>query len=240
MWAESGPVTDPDDRDVGVVADGQEGRLLEATIVVLAIAARAAAVLVLQSHTVPQQHLRARRDRRQPAGRAGVLGPVPRGRRADLAAGAVYPFAGRGGLRDRGRRDAPRPADPGAGPGRCWAACWSGGVMQARARGRAGVARGSRPLAGLIAAVHPTLVYAATHVQVALLAATLLTATLAWAYRAGRTGATATRRRRGFLAPAGADRPDPRPGRRRGWPGRSSLGAGPARRRRRPRRAGRC
>ncbi len=42
--------------------------------------------------------------------------------------------------------------------------------------------------AGLIAALHPTLVYAATHVQVALLAATLLTATLAWAYRAGRTG----------------------------------------------------
>lgn len=43
-------------------------------------------------------------------------------------------------------------------------------------------------LAGLIAALHPTLVYAATHVQVALLAATLLTATLALAYRTGRTG----------------------------------------------------
>ncbi len=42
--------------------------------------------------------------------------------------------------------------------------------------------------AGLIAALHPTLVYAATHVQVALLAATLLIWTLALAYRAGRTG----------------------------------------------------
>ena len=42
-------------------------------------------------------------------------------------------------------------------------------------------------LAGLLAALHPTLVYAATHVQVALLAATLLTATLASAFRTGRT-----------------------------------------------------
>ncbi len=43
-------------------------------------------------------------------------------------------------------------------------------------------------LAGLLVALHPTLIYAATHVQVALLAATLLTLTLAWSYRAGRTG----------------------------------------------------
>ncbi|AGA27511.1 hypothetical protein [Singulisphaera acidiphila] len=43
-------------------------------------------------------------------------------------------------------------------------------------------------LAGSIAALHPTLVYAATHVQVALLAATLVTAALALAYRTGRTG----------------------------------------------------
>ncbi|GAC1464993.1 MAG: hypothetical protein NVSMB9_04180 [Isosphaeraceae bacterium] len=45
-----------------------------------------------------------------------------------------------------------------------------------------------RRSAGLIAALHPTLVYAATHVQVALLAATMLTFTLASAYRVGRTG----------------------------------------------------
>jgi len=42
--------------------------------------------------------------------------------------------------------------------------------------------------AGVIAAFHPSLVYAATHVQVALLAAVLLTAALAWGYRTGRTG----------------------------------------------------
>ena len=48
-------------------------------------------------------------------------------------------------------------------------------------------------------ALHPTLVYAATHVQVALLAATLTTATLAWAYRSGRTG-------RGSRAPAPSTR----------------------------------
>lgn len=42
--------------------------------------------------------------------------------------------------------------------------------------------------AGLIAAFHPSLIYAATHVQVALLAALLLTAALAWGYRTGRTG----------------------------------------------------
>jgi hypothetical protein len=43
-------------------------------------------------------------------------------------------------------------------------------------------------LAGVIAALHPTLVYAVTHVQVAALASTLLVTTLAAAFRAGRTG----------------------------------------------------
>jgi hypothetical protein len=42
--------------------------------------------------------------------------------------------------------------------------------------------------AGAIVALHPTLVYSATHVQVASLAATLLVLTLLWAHRAGRTG----------------------------------------------------
>jgi hypothetical protein len=53
------------------------------------------------------------------------------------------------------------------------------------------VAPGNRRLAGLaglIAALHPTLVYATTHVQVAPLAATVLTAAMAGAFRAGRTG----------------------------------------------------
>jgi hypothetical protein len=52
--------------------------------------------------------------------------------------------------------------------------------------------------AGLLAAVHPTLVYAATHVQVALLSTTLLVWTLALAYQTGAAG-----RRRDALA-AGA------------------------------------
>ncbi len=43
-------------------------------------------------------------------------------------------------------------------------------------------------VAGLIVGVHPTLVYAATHVQVAPVAATLLIWSLARAYRLGRTG----------------------------------------------------
>ncbi len=50
----------------------------------------------------------------------------------------------------------------------------------------------ARPLmawtAGLIVALHPTLVYAATHVQVATLGATLLTWVLAWAYQTGSSG----------------------------------------------------
>jgi hypothetical protein len=44
--------------------------------------------------------------------------------------------------------------------------------------------------AGLAVALHPTLVYAATHVQVALLGATLLTWTLAWAYQTRSSGRT--------------------------------------------------
>lgn len=43
-------------------------------------------------------------------------------------------------------------------------------------------------IAGLLVAVHPTLVYAATHVQVATLGATLLTWALAWAYQTGSSG----------------------------------------------------
>ena len=41
-------------------------------------------------------------------------------------------------------------------------------------------------ISGLVTALHPTLVYAATHVQVALLGTTLLIWTLAWAYQYGR------------------------------------------------------
>ena len=43
-------------------------------------------------------------------------------------------------------------------------------------------------IAGLIVSIHPTLIYAATHVQVAILGATLLTWVLAWAYQTGSSG----------------------------------------------------
>jgi hypothetical protein len=71
-----------------------------------------------------------------------------------------------------------------------------GGVLvlgtMALARSVAAGHRGVPFAAGFIVAVHPTLVYAATHVQVALLAATLLVWSLAMGYRAG--AATGLRR----------------------------------------------
>jgi hypothetical protein len=52
-------------------------------------------------------------------------------------------------------------------------------LSKAIAPERPGIAR----IAALVVALHPTLIYAATHIQVATLATTLLTWTLAWAYR---------------------------------------------------------
>ena len=89
--------------------------------------------------------------------------------------------------------------------------------------------------AGLIAALHPTLVYAATHVQVSLLGATLLTWTLVCAFRTGASGGSASGANHWGLA-CGGDivRPDPRAGR-----GGRSLGhcAGQVRSRAFPRRS---
>ena len=56
--------------------------------------------------------------------------------------------------------------------------------------------------AGLIAALHPTLVYAATHVQVSLLGATLLTWTLVCAFRTGASGGSASALTTGALLAA--------------------------------------
>src|SRR5262249_41763647 len=60
------------------------------------------------------------------------------------------------------------------------------------APGHCGLAR----LAGLVVALHPTLVYAATHVQAATLGTTLLVWALAFGYQAGATG----RRRDALIA----------------------------------------
>ena len=115
------------------------------------------------------QHLRARRDRGQPPRRTRLLDAVPRGGRTDLAAGpglsvlvaAAYAIGGVG--------DAPGLAAPGAGTMPSWADSSSGASCGWPARSRR--AAPSWPAtAGLIAALHPTLIYAATHVQVAGLA----------------------------------------------------------------------
>ena len=64
-------------------------------------------------------------------------------------------------------------------------------------------------ISGLVTAFHPTLIYAATHVQVALLGTTLLVWTLAWAYQCGlsrRDPGRSYRRRASWIARI--DRPD--------------------------------
>jgi hypothetical protein len=167
-------------------------RWLAWSLIVVAIAARAAAVLVLQSHAVSNstyehgeiaENLLAGRGfsirflgAEGPTSQQAPLYPL-------LVAGA-YALGGvgtprallllelgqalLGGLLLASVLQLARELAPFSHPSRAWS--WFAGT------------------AGLIVAFHPTLVYAATHVQVALLAATLLTATLAWAYRTGRTG----------------------------------------------------
>ena len=56
--------------------------------------------------------------------------------------------------------------------------------------------------AGLITAIHPTLVYAATHVQVASLGATLLVWTFVYAFKTGTSGRLANARETGCLLSA--------------------------------------
>ncbi len=158
---------------------------LEASIIALAIAVRVAAVLVLRNHEV-------------------VRSTYEHG---EIAANLL---AGRGfSIRFLGA-DGPTSQQAPLYPIIVAAAYAVGGVGTPRALlllefGQSvmggllvwGVVRLSRRIApgrpliaataGLIAAVHPTLVYTATHVQVAGLAATLLVWTLAWAYRSGVT-----------------------------------------------------
>lgn len=157
-----------------------------AALIALAIAARAAAVLVLQSHHVPRStYEHGEIAANLLAGRGfsvrflGADGPTSQ-------QAPVYPFLLAGAYAVGGVEA------PGAllllelGQAALGGLLVLGLLRLGRelAPDRPGVAL----LAGLIAAVHPTLVYAATHVQVALLAATLVTWSLALACRAGRTG----------------------------------------------------
>jgi 4-amino-4-deoxy-L-arabinose transferase-like glycosyltransferase len=161
-------------------------RFLSGCVIVLAIGVRAAAVLLLQSHTVPHSTYE----------------------HGEIAANLL---AGRGfSVRFLGA-DGPTSQQAPLYPVLVAAAYALGGVGTPRALlilelGQAvlggllvlavlSLAREVAPgrprlalLAAFITALHPTLVYAATHVQVALLAATWLVATLAGAFRTGRTG----------------------------------------------------
>jgi hypothetical protein len=160
---------------------GRKGRLLEASIIALAIAVRVAAVLLLRNHEVSRSTYE----------------------HGEIAANLL---AGRGfSIRFLGA-DGPTSQQAPVYPILVAAAYAIGGVATPRALlllelGQSvlgglltwGVMRLARQVvaarpavasaAGLIVAVHPTLVYAATHVQVAGLDATLLVWTLDWAYR---------------------------------------------------------
>jgi hypothetical protein len=155
-------------------------------LILLAVVARAAAVLVLQSHAVPNStYEHGEIAANLLAGRGfsvrflGAEGPTSQQVPVyPIVVAAAYAIGGVGTPRALLILELGQAALGGV--------LVAGVLMLARevAPGRVWVARA----AGLIVAIHPTLVYAATHVQVASLAATLLTCTLAWAYRTGRGG----------------------------------------------------
>lgn len=161
-------------------------RRVVGALVLVAVLARAAAVLVLQSHTVPRSTFEhGEIAANLLAGRGfsvkflGADGPTSQ-------QAPLYPVVVAGAYAIGGV-ETPRSL-------LLLELCQSllGGVLVLGVLRLAGeVAPGRRGLAlasGLIAALHPTLVYAATHVQVALPAAVLLVWSLAMGYRAGRTG----------------------------------------------------
>lgn len=155
-------------------------------LIALAVLARAAAVLVLQSHTVARStYEHGEIAANLLAGRGfsvkflGADGPTSQQAPVyPLVVAAAYAVGGVGTPRSLLVLELGQSALGGL--------LVAAVLMLARevAPGRVWVARA----AGLLVALHPTLVYAATHVQVALLAAALLAATLAWAYRTARTG----------------------------------------------------
>src|SRR5579883_973132 len=161
-------------------------RRIDWCLIALAIAVRAAAVLVLQSHTIPHstyEHGEIAANILAGKGFSvrflGAEGPTSQQAPVyPMLVTAAYAMGGVGTPRALLILELGQAALGGL---------LVAGVMML-AREVAPENRRVAWLAGLIAAFHPTLVYAATHVQVALLAATLLTAALAWAFRTGRTG----------------------------------------------------
>jgi hypothetical protein len=164
----------------------RKSRLFDIGVVLLAVASRAAAVLVLQSYNVPRSTYE----------------------HGEIAANLL---AGKGFAMHFLGADGPTSQQAPIYPGLVALAFAAGGVDSPRALlllelGQAvlggwlvlGVLRLGRLLApdrpwfakvaGLLVAIHPTLVYSATHVQVASLGTLLLTWTLVAAYRTGVTG----------------------------------------------------
>lgn len=155
-------------------------------LIALAVASRAAAVLVLQSHTVPHstyEHGEIAANLLGGRGFSvmflGVDGPTSQ-------QAPFYPFLLAGAYALGGVETPTSLLILQLGQALLGGVLVAGVLALAAevAPGRRRVAAG----AGLIAALHPTLVYAATHAQVALPAAAMLAWTLALAYRTGRTG----------------------------------------------------
>ncbi len=160
--------------------------IVESILVVLAIAVRAAAVMILQSHTVPHSTYE----------------------HGEIAANLL---AGRGFSMHFLGNDGPTSQQAPVYPILVALAFAMGGVDSPKSLlilelgqsllggllvlGTLKLSRAIAPkepwlgwIAGLIVALHPTLIYAATHVQVALLASTLLVWALVWAYLTGASG----------------------------------------------------
>jgi hypothetical protein len=162
------------------------GRRMNLLLIVLAITARGAAVMVLQSHTVPNStYEHGTIAENLLAGRGfsthflGADGPTSQ--QAPLYPVVVAAAYAVGGV------ETPRSLlilELGQ--------ALLGGLLvlgvlklaEEVAPGRRGIAL----IAGAITAFHPTLVYSATHVQVVPLATTMLVWTFALAYKTGRTG----------------------------------------------------
>ena len=161
-------------------------RRLMIGLIALAISARAAAVLVLQSHEIPHStYEHGEIAGNLLAGRGfsvkflGADGPTSQQAPAyPLLVAVAYALGGEGTPRALLILELGQAVLGGALVG---LVLWLAGEV---APGRPRVAI----VAGLIAAVHPSLVYSATHVQVASMATVLLVGSLAWAYRTARTG----------------------------------------------------
>jgi hypothetical protein len=165
---------------------GKRGRYLDASIIAMAIAVRVAAVLVLRNHEVARStYEHGEIAANLLAGRGfsvrflGAVGPTSQQAPVyPIVVAAAYALGGVGTPRALLILELGQSVLGGL-------LAW--GVMRL-SREVAPRCPIMATTAGLIAAVHPTLVYAATHVQVAGLGATLLVWTMAWGYRTGATG----------------------------------------------------